>query len=70
MTRDLPDPGLAPWVSANDKPSSGLGSKPSGNDANERRIKGEVMLLPSKDRRRIKDIVHNEVGSACTILVM
>ncbi|ERS95936.1 hypothetical protein HMPREF1624_07471 [Sporothrix schenckii ATCC 58251] len=60
VTRDLPDPGLAPWVSANDKPSSGLGSKASGNDANERRIKGEVMLLPSKDRRRIKDVVNNE----------
>ena len=61
VTRDLPEPGLAPWVSANDKPSSGLGNKPSGSDANERRVKGEVMLLPSKDRRRIKDIVHNEV---------
>ncbi|CAK7198522.1 hypothetical protein SEUCBS139899_001185 [Sporothrix eucalyptigena] len=60
VTRDLPDPGLAPWVSANDKPSSGLGGKPVGSDANERRVKGEVMLLPSKDRRRIKDIVHNE----------
>ncbi|CAK7272370.1 hypothetical protein SEPCBS119000_005088 [Sporothrix epigloea] len=60
VTRDLPDPELAPWVSANDKPSSGLGSKPAGSDANERRVKGEVMLLPSKDRRRIKDIVQNE----------
>ncbi|CAK7211817.1 hypothetical protein SBRCBS47491_001251 [Sporothrix bragantina] len=60
VTRDLPDPGLAPWVSANDKPSSGLGGKPAGSDANERRVKGEVMLLPSKDRRRIKDIAQNE----------
>ena len=60
VTRDLPDPGLAPWVSANDKPSSGLGGKQAGSDANERRVKGEVMLLPSKDRRRIKDIAHNE----------
>ncbi|CAK7564458.1 MAG: hypothetical protein SEPTF4163_002351 [Sporothrix epigloea] len=60
VTRDLPDPELAPWVSANDKPSSGLSGKPAGSDANERRVKGEVMLLPSKDRRRIKDTVQNE----------
>ncbi|OAA62540.1 transcriptional co-activator [Niveomyces insectorum RCEF 264] len=60
VTREMPDMGLAPWVSANDKPSSGLGSKPVTGDANERRLKGEVMLLPSKDRRRIKDIAHND----------
>ena len=61
VTREMPDQGLAPWVSANDKPSSSLGSKPNSGDANERRLKGEVMLLPSKDRRRIKDITLNEV---------
>ncbi len=61
VTREMPDPGLAPWVSLNDKPSSGLGGKPSSADANKRRVKGEVMLLPSKDRRRIKDTAQNEV---------
>ncbi|EPE10631.1 transcriptional coactivator hfi1 [Ophiostoma piceae UAMH 11346] len=60
VTREMPDQGLAPWVSANDKPSPSLGSKPNSGDANERRLKGEVMLLPSKDRRRIKDITLNE----------
>lgn len=30
-------------------------------DAAERRLKGEVMQLPSRDRRRIKDLAQNEV---------
>lgn len=67
VTREMPDQGLAPWVSANDKPSSGLGSKANSGDANERRLKGEVMLLPNKDRRRIKDIALNEVCTICAV---
>ena len=62
VTREMPDQGLAPWVSANDKPSTTTGSKPVSGDAAERRLKGEVMQLPSRDRRRIKDLVHNDVG--------
>lgn len=62
VTREMPDQGLAPWVSANDKPSTGAGSKPVSGDATERRLKGDVMQLPSRDRRRIKDLVHNDVG--------
>lgn len=61
VTRDLPDQGLAPWVSANDKPSTAVGNKPSTGDAAERRLKGEVMQLPSRDRRRIKDLALNEL---------
>lgn len=57
----MPDQGLAPWVSANDKPAVGVGSKPVSGDAAERRLKGEVMQLPSRDRRRIKDLQQNEV---------
>ncbi|EON98200.1 putative transcriptional co-activator protein [Phaeoacremonium minimum UCRPA7] len=60
VTREMPDQGLAPWVSANDKPSSGTGSKPISGDAAERRLKGDVMQLPSRDRRRIKDLVQND----------
>ncbi|RYP30296.1 hypothetical protein DL767_006330 [Monosporascus sp. MG133] len=56
----MPDQGLAPWVSANDKPAANVGAKPVTGDAAERRLKAEVMLLPSRDRRRIKDLVHNE----------
>ncbi|RYP57516.1 hypothetical protein DL769_009431 [Monosporascus sp. CRB-8-3] len=56
----MPDQGLAPWVSANDKPTANVGAKPVTGDAAERRLKMEVMLLPSRDRRRIKDLVHNE----------
>ena len=57
----MPDQGLAPWVSANDKPSA-PGTKPVTGDAAERRLKGDVMQLPSRDRRRIKDLAHNDVS--------
>ncbi|KAK3681469.1 transcriptional regulator of RNA polII, SAGA, subunit-domain-containing protein [Podospora appendiculata] len=60
VTREMPDQGLAPWVSANDKPSTTAGNKPVSGDAAERRLKGDVMQLPSRDRRRIKDLVHND----------
>ncbi|KAK1756883.1 transcriptional coactivator HFI1/ADA1 [Echria macrotheca] len=60
VTREMPDQGLAPWVSANDKPSTTAGSKPVSGDAAERRLKGEVMQLPARDRRRIKDLSHND----------
>jgi transcriptional coactivator HFI1/ADA1 len=62
VTREMPDQGLAPWVSANDKPSTTAGSKPVSGDAAERRLKGDVMQLPARDRRRIKDLIHNDVG--------
>ena len=58
----MPDQGLAPWVSANDKPSAAAGNKPVSGDAAERRLKGEVMQLPARDRRRLKDIVQNDVS--------
>ncbi|KAK2593298.1 hypothetical protein QQS21_008980 [Conoideocrella luteorostrata] len=60
VTREMPDQGLAPWVSAHDKPTVAPGSKPVTGDATERRLKGEVMQLPPRDRRRIKDLVHND----------
>ncbi|KAF9882046.1 transcriptional co-activator [Colletotrichum karsti] len=60
VTREMPDQGLAPWVSANDKPTAPVGSKPVSGDAAERRLKGDVMQLPSKDRRRIKDLASND----------
>lgn len=61
VTREMPDQGLAPWVSANDKPAATAGSKPISGDAAERRLKGDVMQLPARDRRRVKDLAHNEV---------
>jgi transcriptional coactivator HFI1/ADA1 len=63
VTREMPDPDLAPWVSANDKPAAPPAPKPVTGDAAERRLKGEVMQLPSRDRRRIKDLVHNNVSA-------
>ncbi|KAF7589105.1 transcriptional coactivator hfi1/ADA1 [Aspergillus hancockii] len=67
LTRDLPDHGVASWVSANDKPS--VVSKPTSGDAAEQRLKTEVMQLPPRDRRRLKAIperaphetAHNEL---------
>lgn len=61
VTREMPDQGLAPWVSANDKPATSAGTKQTSGDARERRLKGEVMQLPSRDRRRIKDLISNDV---------
>lgn len=54
MTRDLPDQGVAPWVSANEKPM--VLSKPVSGDAAEQRLKTEVMQLPARERRRLKEI--------------
>ncbi|OAA79715.1 cAMP-dependent protein kinase regulatory subunit [Akanthomyces lecanii RCEF 1005] len=59
VTREMPDQGLAPWVSSNDKPTASA-SKAVTGDAAERRLKGDVMQLPARDRRRIKDLTHNE----------
>lgn len=61
VTRDMPDHGLAPFVSANETPTAGAGNKPVSGDAAEQRLKQEVMQLPSRDRRRIKDLASNEV---------
>ncbi|KAM3075108.1 hypothetical protein ACMFMG_007436 [Clarireedia jacksonii] len=63
-TREMPDTGVASWVSANDKPTTGAGSKPVSGDAAEQRLKTEVMQLPSRDRRRLKDLTQNDVSLA------
>lgn len=64
VTREMPDQGVASWVSANDKPTTGAGSKPVSGDAAEQRLKIEVMQLPSRDRRRLKDLTQNDVSLA------
>ncbi|KAH7064758.1 transcriptional regulator of RNA polII, SAGA, subunit-domain-containing protein [Macrophomina phaseolina] len=53
-TRDPPEPGVASWVSANDKPSAT--SKPSSGDAAELRLKTEVKELQGRERKRLKAI--------------
>ena len=69
VTRDLPEPGVAPWVSANDKPT--VLSKPVSGDAAEQRLKMEVMQLPARDRRRLKEIpdVSIELSDVVNITV-
>ena len=59
--RDPPEPGVAPFVSANDKPV--VLSKPVSGDAAEQRLKTEVMQLPPRDRRRLKDVLEVGCGS-------
>ncbi|KAL8821891.1 MAG: hypothetical protein Q9191_007219 [Dirinaria sp. TL-2023a] len=54
VSRDVPDQGVAPWVSANDKPT--VLSKPVVGDAAEQRLKTEVMQMPARDRRRLKEV--------------
>jgi transcriptional coactivator HFI1/ADA1 len=57
-SRDPPEPGVASWVSANDKPSTA--PKPVAGDGAEQRLKTEVMQLTGRERRRLKQI--QEVG--------
>jgi len=66
VTREMPDQGVASWVSANDKPTTGAGSKPVSGDAAEQRLKTEVMQLPARDRRRLKDLNQNDVSLSPT----
>lgn len=56
--RESPEPGVAPWVSANDKPtgSIGGGGVTKGGDKVEERLRREVMGLPARDRKRLKEI--------------
>lgn len=56
--RETPEPGVAPWVSANDKPtvSTGGSGAAKGGDKVEERLRREVMGLPARDRRRLKEI--------------
>ena len=61
VTRDLPEPGVAPWVSANDKPT--VLAKPISGDAAEQRLKTEIMRLPARDRRRLKEVPDVSGGS-------
>ncbi|KAK7512903.1 transcriptional regulator of RNA polII, SAGA, subunit-domain-containing protein [Phyllosticta citriasiana] len=56
--RDPPEPGVASWVSANDKPSAT--SKPSSGDAAELRLKTEVKELPGRERKRLKAIPESD----------
>ncbi|MCJ1317330.1 transcriptional coactivator hfi1/ADA1 [Xylographa vitiligo] len=58
VPRDPPDAGVAPWVSANDKPTTL--PKPISGDAAEQRLKAEVMQLPARDRRRLKEIADGD----------
>lgn len=55
LTKDLPDPGVASWVSANDKPT--LSAKQIAGNMAQQRLKTEVMHLPPRDRRRLKGLV-------------
>ncbi|KAG8532562.1 uncharacterized protein KY384_002439 [Bacidia gigantensis] len=70
--REPPEPGVAPWVAANDKPSVvGGGAAGKGNDKVEERLRREVMALPGRDRKRLKAVgerdTHDPNTSATAI---
>ena len=66
LTREQPqESGPAPWVTQNDKPLPALGPKAPAGDTNEARFKAVVMQLPSRDRRRLKDTIQNDVCEPC-----
>ena len=52
--REAPEPGVASWVSANDKPS--IVAKTVAGDIADQRLKREIMALPARDRQRIKSV--------------
>ena len=60
LSREAPDVGVAPWVSANDKPTTT--TKPLAGDAAEHRLKVEVMQLPPRVRTRIKGVNDESIG--------
>ncbi|KAL8902512.1 MAG: hypothetical protein Q9207_004632 [Kuettlingeria erythrocarpa] len=59
VLREIPDQGVAPWVSANEKPAPL--SKPLAGDEAEQRLKREIMQLPARDRRRIKEVPDGQI---------
>ncbi len=59
-SRDLPDQPVAPWVTAENKPANA--SKPMLPDAADQGLKAEVMLLPLRDRRRLKEMAEVRVA--------
>ncbi|KAH6644155.1 transcriptional regulator of RNA polII, SAGA, subunit-domain-containing protein [Boeremia exigua] len=59
--RDVPEAGIASWVSSTDKPSSST-VKGQG-DESEKRLKYEVMQLSRRERKRLKTIPAAETVS-------
>lgn len=54
VLRDVPETGVASWVSSNDKPTAVV--KHVSGDVAEQRLRTEVMQLPPKVRARLKGI--------------
>jgi len=61
-SREVPEAGVASWVSSNDKHGAtggigGAGMKHVGGDVAEQRLRVEVMQLPPRVRGRLKGII-------------
>ena len=67
-TADAPEGGPAAWVSAaSDKATSASATKPANtSDVGEQRLKSEVMLIPPRDRRRVKAIEKLDEEASAT----
>lgn len=63
---DHPDTPVAPWVSANDKPTTTV-KQPSG-DVHDQRLRSEVMNLPPRTRFRLKNIADDPATPITTSL--
>ncbi|KAK6542975.1 transcriptional coactivator hfi1/ADA1 [Orbilia ellipsospora] len=65
-TREAPEGDVATWVSHQGKTSSA--PKTATGDAYERRLKKEIMAIPARDRRRMKEIpeLPDDVPSTLT----
>ncbi|KAF3914837.1 hypothetical protein ABW20_dc0104071 [Dactylellina cionopaga] len=65
-TREAPEGDVATWVSHQGKTSSA--PKTTSGDAYERRLKKEIMAIPARDRRRMKEIpeLPDDVPSTLT----
>ncbi|EWC46514.1 hypothetical protein DRE_04237 [Drechslerella stenobrocha 248] len=65
-TREAPEGDVATWVSHQGKTSSA--PKTASGDAYERRLKKEIMAIPARDRRRMKEIpeIPDDIPSTLT----
>jgi transcriptional coactivator HFI1/ADA1 len=56
LWRDAPEAGVASWVSSGDKVGGGTAGGKAKGDEGEKRLKGEVMGLSRRERKRLKAV--------------
>ncbi|KAF2687785.1 hypothetical protein K458DRAFT_360495 [Lentithecium fluviatile CBS 122367] len=56
LWRDAPEAGVASWVSSGDKVGGGTAGGKAKGDEGEKRLKGEIMALSRRERKRLKAV--------------